>query len=181
MPVRTNGRYSRSISLSARSDELPTTIRSGRIKSATAKPSLRNSGFETTSKSTLLLAAILALTFSAVPTGTVLLSTITTYSSSIGPSSSAMPSTYDRSAEPSEPGGVGSARKIISAPWIPALRLVVKLSRCSWIFRWNRTSRPGSYIGIWPFCIRLTLSSSISTQITVFPSSAKQVPETKPT
>ena len=57
-------------------------MRSGRMQSATAAPSLRNSGFETTSKPRALpraasTSAILARTRSAVPTGTVDLVTTT--------------------------------------------------------------------------------------------------------
>ena len=47
------------------------------MKSETANPSLKNSGFETTAKSTDAFLATAAYTFSAVPTGTVLLSTMT--------------------------------------------------------------------------------------------------------
>ena len=58
------------------------TMRSGRMQSATAAPSLRNSGFETTSKArseprSPSTCAIFALTLSAVPTGTVDLVTTT--------------------------------------------------------------------------------------------------------
>ena len=55
---------------------VPTTTRSGFMKSAMAAPSFRNSGFDTTSKSTVTPRAIsvaptVALTLSEVPTGTV--------------------------------------------------------------------------------------------------------------
>ena len=52
-------------------------MRSGFKKSSTANPSLKNSGLDTTSKSTFACLAIAAFTLSEVPTGTVLLSTIT--------------------------------------------------------------------------------------------------------
>src|SRR5271166_947861 len=70
------------IRANARSLFDPTTIRSGFIRSATAHPSLRNSGLLTTSKSTpaLLYLRIVWATFSLVLTGTVLLSTMTRYS-----------------------------------------------------------------------------------------------------
>jgi len=55
----------------------PITMRSGFKKSSTANPSRKNSGFDTTSKSTFACFAIVYLTLSDVPTGTVLLSTIT--------------------------------------------------------------------------------------------------------
>ena len=76
-PWRTNGLYNWSIVFFARSEEVPITTRSGFIKSSTAKPSRKNSGLETTSKATVAFLATAACTFSAVPTGTVLLSTIT--------------------------------------------------------------------------------------------------------
>ena len=58
------------------------TMRSGRMQSATAAPSFRNSGFETTSKPSRLsrafkTSASRARTRSAVPTGTVDLVTTT--------------------------------------------------------------------------------------------------------
>jgi hypothetical protein len=46
--VRWNGAYSACIRCTARSSSAPTTMRSGRMKSSTAAPSFRNSGFETT-------------------------------------------------------------------------------------------------------------------------------------
>ena len=57
-------------------------MRSGRMQSATAAPSLRNSGFETTSKPRpeprpRSTSAMRPRTLSAVPTGTVDLSTTT--------------------------------------------------------------------------------------------------------
>ncbi len=60
----------------------PITILSGKIKSLTAAPSLRNSGFDTTSKPNSIfrfssIEEITSLTFCPVPTGTVLLLIIT--------------------------------------------------------------------------------------------------------
>ena len=57
-------------------------MRSGRMKSSTAAPSFRNSGFDTTEKSSAAprsasASAMAVRTLSAVPTGTVLLSTTT--------------------------------------------------------------------------------------------------------
>ncbi len=66
------------------SESVPTMTRSGLRKSLTAAPSLRNSGLLTTSKPMLAPRAassslIAARTLSAVPTGTVDLSTTTAY------------------------------------------------------------------------------------------------------
>ena len=75
------------------------TMRSGRMQSATAAPSLRNSGLETTSKRRseprpFKTSAIFARTLSAVPTGTVDLVT-TTFGSAMCPAMvAATASTY---------------------------------------------------------------------------------------
>ena len=80
--LRLNGAYRRlSLSIAA-ALSAPMTMRSGRMQSSTAAPSFRNSGLETTSKATSApraasAAAIVARTLSAVPTGTVDLSTTT--------------------------------------------------------------------------------------------------------
>ena len=80
--LRMKGEYSARISSTARSSSAPTTMRSGRMKSSTAAPSFRNSGLDTTAKSTATLraassCATASRTRSAVPTGTVLLSITT--------------------------------------------------------------------------------------------------------
>ena len=81
-PLSKNGLYRRRITSSARSEATPTTMRSGLRKSSMAAPSLRNSGLEATSNSMVSprLArafSISARTLAAVPTGTVLLVTMT--------------------------------------------------------------------------------------------------------
>ncbi len=95
-------------------------MRSGRMKSSTAAPSFRNSGLETTAKpmSTPRAAsssAIASRTRSAVPTGTVDLSTTIRGSVMCRPMLRAAASTYCRSAEPSSSGGVPTAMNC-SAP-----------------------------------------------------------------
>jgi hypothetical protein len=77
----------------ARSEATPTTTRSGRMKSSIAAPSFRNSGFETTSKGWEVLFPRTSATFSALPTGTVLLSTTTTCRVMCRPISAAAAST----------------------------------------------------------------------------------------
>ncbi|MNR09355.1 hypothetical protein D3C85_1255520 [compost metagenome] len=78
--LRLKGAYSSRITSSLFGLQVPITMRSGRMQSATAEPSLRNSGLETTSKIKSLrprwarISATRALTLSAVPTGTVDLS-----------------------------------------------------------------------------------------------------------
>ena len=135
-PWRTNGAYNRFNISFALSDSVPITTRSGFIKSSTATPSLKNSGFETTSnKSGETFLAIAWCTSSEVPTGTVLLSIITVYSVISGPKSLATCKMYFKSAEPFSPGGVGKARKITFAPSIPSLSDVVKFSLPSSVFR----------------------------------------------
>ena len=144
LPWRTKGAYKRDIKSFARSDCVPITTRSGFIKSSTATPSRKNSGLETTSKSTFACLAIAECTFSDVPTGTVLLSMITAYSDRSGPKSSATCKMYFKSAEPSAPGGVGRARKMTFAPAIPSCKEVVKSRRPSSVFLLNKSSKPGS-------------------------------------
>ena len=75
---RYSGRYSSRITVWARSSWVPTTTRSGRLKSSIAAPSRRNSGLDTTTTSAsgrtrLKIASI----SSPVPTGTVDLVTMT--------------------------------------------------------------------------------------------------------
>ncbi len=58
------------------SDSAPMTTRSGFMKSSTAAPSFRNSGFEHTETGWSVSACASSCTLSAVPTGTVDLSTM---------------------------------------------------------------------------------------------------------
>ncbi len=87
--ARTNGAYSSAITARARSEETPTTTRSGRMKSSIAAPSFRNSGFETTSKGCFAVSRRTAATLSAEPTGTVDLFTTTAYPVRVRPMSPA--------------------------------------------------------------------------------------------
>ncbi len=115
-PVRVNGAYSSRIISIARSSlgSVPTTTRSGFMKSSIAAPCLRNSGLLTTLNGWVVSAAIVAWTLRAVPTGTVLLSTTTVYLFIARPTSRATASTCCRSADPSSPCGVPTAMKTIS-------------------------------------------------------------------
>ena len=91
----------------------PTTTRSGWRLSWTAVPSRRNSGLETTVMSSR---PVTCSTSVAVPTGTVDLLTTTAPGTRAAAISSAAASTWERSAEPSSPWGVGTQRKTNSAP-----------------------------------------------------------------
>ncbi|MNG15027.1 hypothetical protein D3C84_988250 [compost metagenome] len=79
--LRLNGSYSSRMTASACGLSVPMMIRSGRMQSSTAQPSLRNSGLETTSNVRSLRSlststcSMHARTRSPVPTGTVDLST----------------------------------------------------------------------------------------------------------
>ena len=77
LPVLKNGAYNSCIISVAFWELEPITTLSGFKKSSTAAPCFKNSGFETTSKSSLETDFIIEVTLSAVPTGTVDLSTIT--------------------------------------------------------------------------------------------------------
>ena len=144
-----NGRYRRVISLRARSLSTPTTTRSGDMKSLMAAPSFRNSGFEATSNGILqprlsISSRITALTFCAVPTGTVLLVTSTVYFLMLRPNVRATSSTYFRSAEPSSSGGVPTAEKTTSTLSRQSVSSVVKCRRPSSTLRLTSSSSPGS-------------------------------------
>ncbi len=119
------------------------------MKSSTAAPSLRNSGLETTSKpissprsaSTVETAS---RTRSAVPTGTVDLSTMTRCPFMCPAMVRATESTYCRSAEPSSSDGVPTAMNW-KLPWCtPRSASVVNSSRPAARLRVTRVSRPGS-------------------------------------
>ena len=144
LPVRTNGAYSSPSTCAASGESTPTTTRSGFMKSSTAAPSFRNSGFEQTWNGLFVYLAISARTFSAVPTGTVLF-VITILGARIRwPIVRATSSTCCRSAEPSSSGGVPTAIKMTSERSTAPPTSVVKRSRPP---RWLRSTsgcNPGS-------------------------------------
>ena len=147
--LRLNGAYSRRITATASALSAPTTIRSGRMQSATASPSLRNSGLDTTSNPTCASraassAAIAARTRSAVPTGTVDLSTTTSGCCRCRPMVRATASTYCRSALPSSSGGVPTAMNTTSAWAIASAASVVKCRRPEAWLALTIGSNPGS-------------------------------------
>ena len=79
-----------------------------------------------------------------MPTGTVDLFTTIVKVVIRRPMSRATCSTYCRSAEPSSPGGVPTAMKIIRERPTASSMLVVKWSRSSRALRLTISSRPGS-------------------------------------
>src|SRR5712692_1165018 len=85
------------------------------------------------------------------------------------------------SAEPSPLGGVPTARNATSDCAIALRTSVLYSSLPSRTFFATSASRPGSYIGILPDLIEAILASSLSTQVTLMPKSAKQPPLTSPT
>ncbi len=147
--LRLNGAYRRRISATESGLDAPTTMRSGRMQSATASPSLRNSGLETTSNaiSTPRSASAWAMasrTLSAVPTGTVDLFTTTTGAVMCRPMVRATASTYCRSALPSSSGGVPTAMKITWPCAIAVAASEVKTNRDAAWLALTIGSRPGS-------------------------------------
>lgn len=100
-------------------DSIPQTILSGTIKSFTAVPSRRNSGFETISKSVFHSDSIISLQNLPVPTGTVDLLIKTWYLFEYFPNVFATCCTYWRSALWFLSGGVPTALKIASQKIIP--------------------------------------------------------------
>jgi len=71
--------------------------------------------------------------------------------------------------------------KTASASATGALRSVAKSSRPAFTLEATSASSPGSKIGISPRRKAAILSESLSTQVTWWPKSAKQAPETSPT
>ena len=129
--VRKNGAYS-SCRVSATSGlRTPTTTRSGLLKSSIAAPSLRNSGLLATSNGTLATSAMRRASSALVPTGTVLLMTITLGSVRFSAICWPTAQTPLRSAPPWSAWGVPTATKMISASAIPVARSVENLSRPS--------------------------------------------------
>ena len=102
-PVLKNGEYISCIIAVALSELEPITTLSGFKKSSTAFPCFKNSGFDTTSKGWFVFVFIISATLSAVPTGTVDLSTITLYPFIDFAIDSATLKTYCKSALPSSP------------------------------------------------------------------------------
>ena len=130
--------------------DVPTTTRSGFMKSSTANPSRRNSGLLTTSTRRVgACSAKIAATRAAVPTGTVLL-LITIRGSVISSSFSkvatccAVDITISRSACPSLPGGVGKQNINSSHVDTASARSIEKRIRRSRTFRSRTWSSPGS-------------------------------------
>ncbi len=184
---RLNGAYSRRSCDSDCGSSTPMTMRSGAMKSLTAAPSLRNSGFEATRgvnpalPASAIVSIIEARTFSAVPTGTVDLVTTSCDSVSSRPMVRATESTARRSAEPSMSEGVPTAMNRISPCRVVSAASVEKCSRPVSALRCTSPSRPGSKIGISPRFRASTLSWSMSMQTTSLPTSARQAPVTRPT
>ena len=174
------------IALIARSSSAPMTTRSGRMKSSTAAPSFRNSGFETTAKPMSAprresSSAIASRTRSAVPTGTVDLSMTILCSVMRVPMLRAAASTYCMSADPSSSGGVPTAMNC-SVPWATAASTsVVNRSRPAVTLRAIIASRPGSWMGTPPAFRMSILRLSTSRHSTSLPTSAKHAPVTSPT
>ena len=68
-----------------------------------------------------------------------------------------------------------------SDSWIAFGRSVVKNSRSALTLRATSSSSPGSKIGISPASSLPIFASSLSTQVTRLPNSAKHAPVTRPT
>ena len=147
--LRMKGSYNSFMISAVRTLSVPITTRSGFMKSSMAAPSLRNSGLETTSNSKAAPRAAnssltASRTLSAVPTGTVDLSTMILKPFMARPISLATPRTYFRSAEPSSPGGVPTAMKQTRDACTASAISVVKKRRPSAWLRSTISFRPGS-------------------------------------
>src|SRR5512145_133326 len=179
--LRWKGAYSRRSSEIARASSAPTMMRSGRMKSSTAAPSFRNSGFETTANGTLVSDFKSSRILSAVPIGTVDLVATSFHDFMCRAIARAAASTCCRSAEPSSPGGVLTAISCSSPCATLAGTSVENVSRPASRLRFTIGSSPGSKIGTRPAFSKRILSSLTSRQNTVLPASARQAPVTRPT
>ncbi len=156
------------------------------MKSSTAAPSFRNSGFDATANGILAprfasSPAIASCTRSAVPTGTVDLSTTIFVSCIRCPMLRAAWITYCMSALPSSSGGVPTAMNCSAPCATDASTSVVNFRRPAAALRRTIASRPGSWIGTPPSLRIAILRASTSRHSTSLPTSAKHVPVTRPT
>lgn len=145
------------------SEDVPTMTLSGFMKSETASPSLRNSGFDTTSKAmssprAARAAATSSRTRSAVPTGTVDLSTTMSGPRMCSPIWRGHAFHKGKIAGAIGTRGRPTVMKANSASSNPSARLVVNRRRPSCRLRLTRSSRPGSKIWIRPLSSRATTS-----------------------
>ena len=143
-PLRVNGLYNSSISSKSSSDSAPMTTRSGRKKSSIAAPSFKNSGLEQTDILCSVCDCANSLTFAAVPTGTVDLSTISFGPFATAPIDSATLNTAVKSAPPSASDGVPTAIKTMRASPTAVFKSVVKLRRPLRTFDTTNSDKPGS-------------------------------------
>ncbi len=179
--LRLKGAYSSRSCASAAGLSVPMMMRSGRLQSATAAPSFRNSGLLTTSKAMLAprsakTVRTASATLSAVPTGTVDLLTMVLGAAMWVATVRATASTCCKSALPSSSGGVPTARKISLPCATPSAASVVKRRRpAAWLAS-TMGARPGSWMGIWPARSAVTLAASMSTHTTSCPTSASTAP-----
>ena len=128
---------------------VPTTTRSGVIKSLIAVPSFKNSGLEATSNTISTprfsnSARTVSFTFWAVPTGTVDLVTNMVYLWIFCPNVLATAKTYFKSALPSSSGGVPTALNTTSTLSKQLDKSVVKCNRPASTLRFTNSSKPGS-------------------------------------
>ena len=126
---------------------MPTTTRSGFMKSSIAAPSFKNSGLLATSQSRPVNSLSRAWIRPQVPTGTVLLVITIAFGGSFGAIWSTTVQSACRSAEPSAAGGVPMARKTCRLERTAGARSVVNLSRpaldCARPVRLARARRSG--------------------------------------
>ncbi len=156
----------------------PTTMRSGWRLSATAVPSRRNSGLDTTWTS---WRPSTRSTTRVDPTGTVDLLTMTVPAARWGAISVATDSTKVRSAEPSSPWGVGTHRKTNSAPVTAAVAPTTKRSLPASSPSPTSSSSCSSTIGTRPSWSRAMRAGSASPQVTRWPRRARVAAVGSPT
>ncbi|MCY1412149.1 hypothetical protein D9M71_275480 [compost metagenome] len=183
--LRLNGAYSSRSSSSTAASVVPRMIRSGRMQSSTAEPSLRNSGLLTTrnpaAPSWPRISAMRCSMRAAVPTGEVDLLTRIFGAVARRAMHSTAVNRWLRSAPPSAPGGVPTAMKISSEKATASAGSVLNIRLPEARLRCSSSSRPGSKTGERPALSWVMRAASTSTQHTAWPTSARQAAWHNPT
>src|SRR5690606_13891890 len=173
-----NRAYNPATRSAASGESDPTTIRSGRRKSATAEPSRKNSGLLTTATSER---PNHTRTRAAVPTGTVDFNTTTHPAGNTDPTSATTARTAATSACPSAPIGVGTHTNTTSASATAAAEPTTNDNRPAANPSATNSANPGSANRTRPRDNSATLPASTSLHTTRCPSDAKHAPVVNPT
>ena len=144
-----SGAYTSRSCASDFASDTPNTVRCGSMKSGSARPSAKNSGFDATRNvaarpTFIAVSRKRAASFFPVPTGTVDFVTIKLSAGACCAIVSAAVNKYERSEEPSDIGGVPTARNCTSPCDAATAGSLVKRSLPSAIPFASSSSIPGS-------------------------------------